>query len=283
MTISDEMLCAFLDAELSDDDMEYVRTAIASDLALSDRLASLAQVDMMVKAAADAATQKPLPNSVVALLADDATSEAYLKQADFDSDHVSASQASEESIPSNVTSFNRKAQDAKRSGKWKVPLSLAAGVALVAGLTLMQSEYTDPLDPAGTSSTNNHWANVSTALDNNLTGEMMVTDAGMEIVPQLSFMNNESQMCRQAQIQGEDELNIMIACKNAQGIWQLHASKLITAGRDKSEYQTASANKVLDKELDLLMVSAPLNAEQEQQAINHGWQSKTAEGVVNEN
>ena len=282
MTISDEMLCAFLDAELSDDDMEHVRTAIASDLALSDRLASLAQVDMMVKAAADAATQKPLPNSVVALLADDATSEAYLEQADFDSDHVSASQASE-SMPSNVTSFNRKAQDAKRSGKWKFPLSLAAGVALVAGLTLMQSEYTDPLDPAGTSSTNNHWANVSTALDNNLTGEMMVTDAGMEIVPQLSFMNKQSQLCRQAQIQGEDELNIMIACKNEQGIWQLHASKLMTAGRNKSEYQTASANKVLDEEIDLLMVSTPLNREQEQQAINHGWQSKTAEGVVNEN
>ncbi|CAD5248718.1 Anti-sigma factor [Alteromonas sp. 38] len=282
MTISDEMLCAFLDAELSDDDMEHVRTAIASDLALSDRLASLAQVDMMVKAAADAATQKPLPNSVVALLADDATSEAYLKQADFDSDHVSASQASE-SMPSNVTSFNRKAQDAKRSGKWKVPLSLAAGVALVAGLTLMQSEYTDPLDPAGTSSTNNHWANVSTALDNNLTGEVMVTDAGMEIVPQLSFMNKQSQLCRQAQIQGEDELNIMIACKNEQGIWQLHASKLMTAGRNKSEYQTASANKVLDEEIDLLMVSTPLNREQEQQAINHGWQSKTAEGVVYEN
>ena len=282
MTISDEMLCAFLDAELSDDDMEHVRTAIASDLALSDRLASLAQVDMMVKAAADAATQKPLPNSVVALLADDATSEAYLEQEDFDSDHVSANHASE-SMPSNVTSFNRKAQDAKRSGKWKFPLSLAAGVALVAGLTLMQSEYTDPLDPAGTSSTNNHWANVSTALDNNLTGEMMVTDAGMEIVPQLSFMNKQSQLCRQAQIQGEDELNIMIACKNEQGIWQLHASKLMTAGRNKSEYQTASANKVLDEEIDLLMVSTPLNREQEQQAINHGWQSKTAEGVVYEN
>lgn len=276
MTTSDEMLCAFLDAELSDDDMEYVRTAIVSDLALSDRLASLAQVDMMVKAAADVATQKTLPNRVVALLADDATSQAYLEQEDFDSDHVSASHASE-NIQSNVTSFNRKAQDAKRSGKWKVPLSLAAGVALVAGLTLMQLEYTAQLDPAGTSSTNNHWENVSTALDNNLTGEMMVTDAGMEIVPQLSFMNNESQMCRQAQIQGEDELNIMIACKNAQGIWQLHESKLITSGRDKSEYQTASANKVLDKELDLLMVSAPLNSEQEQQAINHGWQSKTAE------
>lgn len=276
MTTSDEMICAFLDAELSDDDMEYVRTAIVSDLALSDRLASLAQVDMMVKAAADVATQKTLPNRVVALLADDATSQAYLEQEDFDSDHVCASHASE-NIQSNVTSFNRKAQDAKRSGKWKVPLSLAAGVALVAGLTLMQSEYTAPLEPAGTSSTNNHWANVSTALDNNLTGEMMVTDAGMEIVPQLSFMNNESQMCRQAQIQGEDELNIMIACKNAQGIWQLHESKLITSGRDKSEYQTASANKVLDEELDLLMVSAPLNSEQEQQAINHGWQSKTAE------
>ena len=96
-------------------------------------------------------------------------------------------------------------------------------------------------------------------------------------------MNKQSQLCRQAQIQGEDELNIMIACKNEQGIWQLHASKLMTAGRNKSEYQTASANKVLDEEIDLLMVSTPLNREQEQQAINHGWQSKTAEGVVYEN
>ncbi len=282
MTISDEMLSAFLDAELSDEDMEYVRASIASDLALSDRLASLAQVDMMVKAAADAATQKPLPNSVVAMLADDVSSEAYLEQAGFDSDHVSSSHAGGR-IPSNVTLLNRKSKESRNSGKWKVPLSLAAGVALVAGLTLMQSEHTVPLDPAGTSSTNSHWANVSKALDNNLTGEMMVTDAGMEIVPQLSFMNNQSQLCRQAQIQGEDELNIMIACKNDQGIWQLHASRLMTVGRDKSEYQTASANKVLDEEIDLLMVSTPLNRDQEQQAINHGWQSNTAKGVVNEN
>ncbi|MBQ4829136.1 anti-sigma factor [Alteromonas sp. MMG017] len=282
MTISDEMLSAFLDAELSDEDMEYVRASIANDLTLSDRLASLAQVDMMVKAAADAATQKPLPNSVVALLADDVSSEAYLEQADFDSDQVSSSHTGER-ISSNVTSLDRKTQESESSGKWKVPLSLAAGVALVAGLTLMQSEHTAPLDPAITSTTNSHWANVSKALDNNLTGEMMVTDAGMEIVPQLSFMNIQSQLCRQAQIQGEDELNVMIACKNNQGIWQLHASKLITAGRDKSEYQTASANKVLDEEIDLLMVSTPLNREQEQQAINHGWQSKAAEGVVNEN
>ena len=57
----------------------------------------------------------------------------------------------------------------------------------------------------------------------------------------------------------------------------------MTAGRNKSEYQTASANKVLDEEIDLLMVSTPLNREQEQQAINHGWQSKTAEGAVYEN
>ena len=282
MTISDEMLSAFLDAELSDEDMEYVRTAIASDLALSDRLASLAQVDMMVKAAADAATQKPLPTCVVTLLADDDVSQAYYEQTNFDSDHVSSNQVGE-SKPSNVAGFNRKTNDIKNGGKWKVPLSLAAGVALVAGLTLMQSQHTAPLDPSDSSTKNSHWANVSKALDTHLTGERMVTDAGMEIVPQLSFMNNQSQLCRQAQIQGEDELNIMIACKNDQGIWQLHASKLMTVGRDKSEYQTASANKVLDEEIDLLMVSTPLNREQEQQAINHGWQFNTAKGVVNEN
>ncbi|MDO6567013.1 anti-sigma factor [Alteromonas sp. 1_MG-2023] len=303
MTVSDDMLSAFLDAELSDEDMEYVRTAIANDLALSDRLASLAQVDMMVKASADVATQKPLPSSLVSMLADDDTSGAYNDNQQFDADGASLSSAGISSLESsalssdnmesnsvnsaaasNVTPLNWKKSQSKGAGKWKAPLSLAAGVALVAGLTLMQSEQTVPVGSSSSlTASNNHWANVSNALDHNLAGEALVTVTGMEIVPQLSFINDQTQLCRQAQIESADGLNVMIACKNEQGIWQLHASKLMTVGRDKSEYQTASANKALDEEIDLLMVSTPLNREQEQQAIDRGWQSDTAKGVINEN
>ena len=66
--ITDDMLSAFLDNALSAGDMERVRDAMAQDLALADRLAELAQVDMVVKKAADVATRRPLPAAVVHLL-----------------------------------------------------------------------------------------------------------------------------------------------------------------------------------------------------------------------
>ncbi len=48
MKISDEMLSAFLDAELSEEDMEAVRCALETDDDLVMRLAELAQVDHWV-------------------------------------------------------------------------------------------------------------------------------------------------------------------------------------------------------------------------------------------
>ena len=48
MKISDEMLSAFLDAELSEEDMEAVRCALETDDDLVMRLAELAQVDHAV-------------------------------------------------------------------------------------------------------------------------------------------------------------------------------------------------------------------------------------------
>ena len=49
MKVSDEMLSAFLDGELSSSDMDNVRDAIAENVAIADRLAALAEVDMVVK------------------------------------------------------------------------------------------------------------------------------------------------------------------------------------------------------------------------------------------
>ncbi len=45
MTISDEQLSAFLDAELPEDEMELVRQGLIDDENLANRLAELAMVD----------------------------------------------------------------------------------------------------------------------------------------------------------------------------------------------------------------------------------------------
>jgi|TARA_A100000164_G_C21808283_1_gene724207 hypothetical protein len=64
---------------------------------------------------------------------------------------------------------------------------------------------------------------------------------------------------------------------------QLTASKLDSRGEYDGQYQTASSAKLMEDELDKMMASAPLNREQEKDAIEATWQSKKAKGVNDEN
>ena len=71
MILTDEKLSAFLDGELNTAEMDTVREAIAQDASISDRLAALAEVDRVVKVAAEKATAVALPKEIVALLNDE--------------------------------------------------------------------------------------------------------------------------------------------------------------------------------------------------------------------
>ena len=71
MILTDEKLSAFLDGELDTAEMDLVREAIAHDVTVSDRLAALAEVDRVVKVAAEKATVVALPKEIVALLSDE--------------------------------------------------------------------------------------------------------------------------------------------------------------------------------------------------------------------
>lgn len=68
MKITDEQLSAFLDNELPATEMEQVRSALATDETVAERLAQFAQVDEIASRRAELLTQSPLPPKVVALL-----------------------------------------------------------------------------------------------------------------------------------------------------------------------------------------------------------------------
>lgn len=263
MSFTDEKLSAFLDGELDSVEMSEVREAIANDIAISDRLAALAEVDMVVKAAAEKATAVALPKEIVALLSDKNT------------------EGNEnENTASNVTPIDSATQKnslaPKRDTKWKGPFAIAASVAVLAGLVFFTQQSADTTQPS-------HWAKVSSVLDSNLAGEGTTFESGVTVTPQLSFLNTEFNYCRQAEVASKDELNVMIACKDNQGAWQLTASKLDSRGEYDGQYQTASSAKLMEDELDKMMASAPLNREQEKDAIEATWQSKKAKGVNDEN
>lgn len=279
MILTDEKLSAFLDGELDTAEMDLVREAIAHDVTVSDRLAALAEVDRVVKVAAEKATAVALPKEIVALLSD----EKPLSQASdvqvSDASLASASAAKQGSAE-NVKPFPKKANSTNsaphKQTKWKGPFAIAASVAVLAGLVFFNQQGTETTQPS-------HWARVSSVLDSNLTGEATTFDSGVTVTPQLSFVNTEFNYCRQAEVASKDELNVMIACKDKQGAWQLAASKLDELGENAGQYQTATSAKVMEEELDKMMASAPLNREQEKNAIEATWLADKAEGVNDEN
>ena len=279
MILTDEKLSAFLDGELDTAEMDLVREAIAHDVTVSDRLAALAEVDRVVKVAAEKATAVALPKEIVALLSDEKPlSQASGVQAS-DASLASASAANQSSAE-NVKPFPKKVNSTNsaphKQTKWKGPFAIAASVAVSAGLVFFNQQGAETTQPS-------HWARVSSVLDSNLTGEATTFDSGVTVTPQLSFVNTEFNYCRQAEVASKDELNVMIACKDKQGAWQLAASKLDELGENAGQYQTATSAKVMEEELDKMMASAPLNREQEKNAIEATWLADKAEGVNDEN
>ena len=279
MSLTDEKLSAFLDGELDNAEMDSVREAIAQDVTVSDRLAALAEVDRVVKVAAEKATAVALPKEIVALLNDEKQlsqeSEVQASGVSLDSES-----SSKQSFAENVKPFPKKVDVTNRgqSGQtnWKGPFAIAASVAVLAGLVFFNQQGTETVQPS-------HWANVSSVLDKNLAGEATSFVSGITVTPQLSFLNTDFNYCRQAEVASQDELNVMIACKDKQGAWQLAASKLDELGEKAGNYQTATSAKLLEDELDKMMASAPLNREQEKNAIEATWLSDMAEGVNDEN
>lgn len=279
MILTDEKLSAFLDGELDTAEMDLVREAIAHDVAISDRLAALAEVDRVVKAAAEKATAVALPKEIVALLSDESRqsdkSEAQATDVSLERESTTEQHSAE-----NVTRFPQKASSInsaqQNQTKWKGPFAIAASVAVLAGLVFFNQQGAETTQPT-------HWAKVSSVLDSNLTGEATTFDTGVTVTPQLSFVNTDFNYCRQAEVASQDELNVMIACKDKQGVWQLAASKLDELGESTGQYQTATSAKVMEDELDNMMASAPLNREQEKNAIEATWLTDKAKGVNDEN
>lgn len=273
MNVSNEQLSAFLDGELSEPDMQHVREAIAIDISLADKLAALAEVDVIVKSAAEKATATALPKSVLMLLEQEAGSST----GDLNNADISENLSDNEENSNEVLAFpvHRKRR------KWYVPVAAAASFAAFAGLVFVQQDRT--VAP-GTSLVASQWDSVSSVLDSKLTGESVELASGLEVTPQLSFISTESTYCRQAKVVSSNEKNTLIACRNTQSEWQLVASILQAADDNTGVYQTASKADVLNDELNNLMSASPLNRKQEQRAIESEWlMKKSARGVKNEN
>jgi len=243
MNINDETLSAFLDSELSEHEMEQVRKALETDDELVMRLAELSEVDMRVKEHATSIDDAPLSESLAKTVAklDTATTKNTLN-----------------SNVVTLTPWQRVKQSANKS------LAIAASVAVVFGIAM--TSYLQPNE-----SQNLVASNIASALNTQLSsGEYKQSD-GSVFSAQLSFKNQQGELCRQYALSSNNTTQTSIACKTQSG-WQIKTQTAAQQSDNGAQYQTASNNSELDAVIDSMISGAPLDRAQEQQAISAKWQ-----------
>ncbi|MDX5329287.1 MAG: hypothetical protein LPK06_10945 [Marinobacter sp.] len=235
MNITDEVLSAFLDNELSEPEMNAVRDQIALDPALADRLAELASVDAELQRHYGAIDQQPMPDGVTRLLA----------------------QAAPENRPDNVVAFPWWRRLKEHSGK-------AVAAAVVAGFAMTQwlgSPAVD--DPA--------WPSIAQALEQQPSGQAYEVGSDTTVMPRLTFRSQAGDWCRQFRVNTATRALEQIACRDGMGDWNIVAEAEVPLTPESSGYQTASGGQVMDDELDRLMAGQPLARDEEADVMRGLW------------
>jgi hypothetical protein len=236
MNITDEKLSAFLDAELSTNDMEAIREALEVDDDLVMRLAELSQVDQWVVENAQQIDLMPVPMRLTRL----------------------AQQIDKGQSLNNVVQLSN----------WKLtkikintPMSLAASVVLAVTVGIATMTY------QGEHTISNEIVSI---LDSSISGETSFAADNTRVKAQLSFANQDGNLCRQYLLIKDQTNSTNIACKENKN-WHLHAY-IQTNNLNTQSYQTANRDQNLEQVIDGMIAGAPLNREQEQSAILKQWQ-----------
>lgn len=113
------------------------------------------------------------------------------------------------------------------------------------------------------------------ALESTLSGETLNFDNNTRLLSRFSFVDQQSQHCRQFVLENGIAGNTVsasenIACRTAQG-WEIVASAR-AASAIAGEYQTASGSSLLDSTLDTMMSGSVLSLDQETALIADQWQ-----------
>lgn len=242
MTINDDILSAFLDGELSEQEMAQVQEAIAQRADIAERFNQLASVHALVRKQAALIDQVPMPASVLALLHDDKVQEKN----------------------TNVIELSRFRKTQQQAMMFmREHAALAASIALVVGFASGQWLSVDSDNPGD--------AALFAALDSTPSGQQVAFADGSSMMTRFSFVDTASRFCRQYQIQDGAGSSENLACRDASG-WTLVASARSSALAASDTYTTASGPRLLDSLLDVMMPGQALSQAEEQSAINGQWQ-----------
>ncbi|MDX1480520.1 MAG: hypothetical protein R3315_02530 [Woeseiaceae bacterium] len=243
----DELLSAYIDGELADDETERLTARLAAEPGLAQRLEALRSTDEAARRLYEQLDERPLPDAVLELLEE--------------SDHRA---------PDNVVEMPVKAER-----HWFAPpVALAASVALVAGILAgnfffgapgqvrPESLYAGNVDPD---------SDLHRLLEAEISARPVELDGSATGRVLLTFESTEGRYCRQFRLDREVESVQGLACRGDDA-WRLDTVSYGPAAG--AGYQTASgtvAPAVAAAVEAQIGEADPLDPEAELDIISEGW------------
>ncbi len=250
MTVTDEMLSAFLDGELGTSQTDEVRAALDNDPALRARLNQFRQADRSMRQATSKAADRRLPQSVMALMAGDRYA------------------------ANDLEGHRRHRGD---GGRFR-PTAMAASIALVVGLTtgaLYQGALLgDP--PYGTPAIAARIVPgepLFAALETSPSGATVdLEDVASKVQPVLSFASVSGEPCRELEFTNPNDVVRAVACRE-QNAWRIDFAVRTKKVRSNVGYQTASASddRLVSSYVSDVMNGDAFGRETEAMLITNEW------------
>lgn len=240
-----ERLSAYLDGQLSEDDVRELEARLAHEPKLAKQLEAFRNVDSALRAPFDRLLSEPIPDRFLQLLGGSETEVATPAAAQI----IDFADAKARRAPKPAASF---------WASWPARGALAA--SFVAGLFAITQ-----LQP-GTSSEQG----IETALNEAPSGTAVRLSSGATLKPRLSFAAKDGRFCREFDVSGQTG----IACRKADG-WTIEAkvksSASATEGAEQGFATASGAGTALDPVYDRLGAGEPLDPARERDLIKRGW------------
>jgi hypothetical protein len=261
--ISDEMIMAYVDGELNPDQAAAVEQALENDPTLRKKAAIFSETTSMLHGVYDAPLHEKTPEFLFRTLQPAPLANRWRR---------------------GVKLFMQAVQ---LPAMHPVPIFALLAITIISSSLLYTNAFLN--SPAKSNYPSLVYdSTFSRGLESTTSGQAFIDQhSSAEIIPILSFQNQQQYYCRQFEIvdrtQGNHFRGSGIACRNNDKQWQTivyyHADSIPQSQSDNESYELAGASSQLDTLIDEQRQGEILTALQEHELMQQGWKADLEENI----
>lgn len=243
MTISDDKLSAFIDGELSGDELKQIAAAIDADASLRRRVEAFAASDAILQRAYSAIGETPMPAAVVELLKEPARADKFVAIG-------------------------------RPPARWRLPLaaSVALGAGVALGLLVAEPRRMAPAPSVMLAGAVNPADALHAALETAPSGDSVLLGGARTASMVLTFRSPDGGYCREFTLETTADKTRAIACRN-DGQWSVKLAAAEAPGAGGYAPAASGVSTAFDAGAEMLGASEPLDRMREDALLQSKWNS----------